>query len=415
MKTINIFTFLFVLPLFLYSQQMVTVGSGYVWQAYYNFETGQAAIVENDAWDIGFSNFGQIDGGIFINESVSFMANPMVLYLAPTNDWNEDISDTSVYVDSIALFNPEQDWAEGAFNTPKDPDDFADYGWGTYDPSTHAIMGDRVFVIKKRNGQYIKFMMNSLAGGMYDFRYANLDGSDERNFTITRSDYADSPLIFFSLDTIDLLEDMPSNYDLIFQRYSAPLDAGDEIVQYTVTGVLLAPGSEGLEAKGVDPITVDHKEYLSDLTTIPSAIGHEWKYFDFASGWVVANDRVYFVKTRNDAYYKVFFTGFSGSSTGFFTFEVTELDLTSLEEALRNNIEIKVYPNPTTGYFSIEYPESISGLSARLYNMNGQMVKEWMVDTTIGYNLPIDIPGNSYVLQLYSGNDLLSVKKLIKQ
>ncbi|MBT8191553.1 MAG: hypothetical protein KJO29_14070, partial [Bacteroidia bacterium] len=63
----------------------------------------------------------------------------------------------------------------------------------------------------------------------------------------------------------------------------------------------------------------------------------------------------------------------------------------------------------------IEYPESISGLSARLYNMNGQMVKEWMVDTTIGYNLPIDIPGNSYVLQLYSGNDLLSVKKLIKQ
>lgn len=415
MKTFNIIFILTILPFLAFSQQMVTVGSGYVWQAYYNFESGQAEIVENDAWDIAFSNLGQIDGGIFINESVSFMATPMVLYLAPSTDWNDDITDTSMYVDSITLYNPEEDWTEGAFNTPRDPNSAADYGWGTYNPQNHAITGDRIFVIKKRNGQYIKFMMNSLAGGIYDFRYANLDGSDEMNFTIAKSDYADTPLIFFSLETHDIMDNMPKDYDLIFQRYSTPLDAGDETVQYTVTGVLLAPGTEGLEAKGVDPATVDHKEYLADLSTIPSSIGHEWKFFDFASGWIVANDRVYFVKTRNDAYYKVFFTGFSGSSTGFFTFEVTELDLTAVKEDLFNNTEINIYPNPTTGYFTIEYPESVSDLSVQLLDVKGQLIKQWTPDARKGYNLPVDLPGNSYVIRLYSKDRLIAVRTLIKQ
>jgi hypothetical protein len=38
------------------------------------------------------------------------------------------------------LYNDELSWVNGALNVPRNPDDFADFGWGTYNSNNHAIM-----------------------------------------------------------------------------------------------------------------------------------------------------------------------------------------------------------------------------------------------------------------------------------
>ena len=62
----------------------VSVGASYSQQAYYSVSTGEVEVVENEAWDIAFSAAGQQDAGIFLNESVSFMAAPLQVFLVDT-------------------------------------------------------------------------------------------------------------------------------------------------------------------------------------------------------------------------------------------------------------------------------------------------------------------------------------------
>lgn len=46
------------------------------------------------------------------------------------------------------------------------------------------INGNRVFVIKLRDGSYKKLMIQSFAGGTYNLKYANFDGTEEKTVAI---------------------------------------------------------------------------------------------------------------------------------------------------------------------------------------------------------------------------------------
>jgi len=411
MKSIPVlFVLLYIITQPLFAQiDQVSVGSGYSQQAYYSLSTGAVEVIENDAWDISFSALNGQDAGLFVNESAGFMGAPMQVFLAPTTDWSENIIDTDIFVDSVALHNPEENWSEGAFNTVADPASSFDYGWGTYNPMTHIIEGDKIFVIRNRQGNLFKMQVTDLLDGVYTIRWASLDGSNEKTQSIDKSN-AVNGMIHFSFDTVSTV-DMPNDYDLIFQRYTTPLDAGDGLeIQYTVTGVLLANGVEAVIADGVDPSTVRESDYSDNYTSLPTIIGHTWKSFDFASGWLIDEDRTHFVKTNDGEIYQLTFFDFEGSSTGTTTLERTLVGTVSSIDDINSDATLVVFPNPTSEYFMIG-SDSQEEFKVTITNNSGQLMSAEVRYIDEPISLENYSPG-IYNIAIQS-TDFLTIKRLV--
>ena len=331
----------------------VSVGASYNQQAYYSLSTGESVVITNDAWDIAFSTSGQQDAGVFFNESASLSNPALQVFLADTEDWTSPITDTDSFTDEVALQNPEANWTEGAMNSIKDPSSPFDYGWGAYNPQNHTIEGAKIFVIKKRDGSFIKFRVESLSGGIYTMQFADLDGTNEVSFQIDKNESIGA-LAYYSFESQDVV-DMPTDYDLIFQRYTTPLDAGDgTFLEYTVTGVLLAPGVQAVVADGIDPSSVSESDYADQYSSLPTTIGHTWKVFDFSAGWIIDEDRTHFIKDRNGDTYQLTFYDFEGSGTGTTTMERNLITSVATSEVPFVDQYLSVFPNPSTAYFVID-------------------------------------------------------------
>lgn len=410
----KIFTLLMIviaIPITIVAQiNQVSVGQGYSQQAYYNLETDEVEVVANEAWDVAFTAFGQHDAGVFINESATFMTSPQLAFVTTVSDWTESITDTDMFADSLALYNLDENWTEGAFNTVKDDASPFDYGWGVYNPQSNTVEGDKIFIIKKRDGSFIKFQVVSLAGDMYTIRYADLNGDNEQVHEISKQD-AINGMLHFSLETNKLV-DMPSDYDLIFQRYSTTLDAGDgSFIPYTVTGVVLAPTTEAVTIDGVDPSDIDINLYLEDLTPSPLEIGHDWKSFDFSSGWIIDTDRTHLVKNANGTLYKITFFDFEGSSTGITTLEKTVVGTVSSIDIKSDSPLLKIFPNPTKEYFSITLDDEHNHHVAIL-DANAKVIKSLTIKSNERIDVG-DLASGIYYIHLMSSSSSVKVSPLI--
>lgn len=393
----SIIVFLLSLSTLVSQVDQISLGENYSQQAYYNLETGEVTTIKNTSWDIAFSNLGQQDAGIFINESASLVGGVLKLYSTDVTDWSTPITDTSIFTDSNILYNNEESWESGAFNKVAHSTDPFDYGWGAYNPQTHIVEGTTIYVIEKRDGTFIKFQMESLLGGTYNFRIANLDGSNEILESVSKNENLNQSIILYSIaqnTTIEIPE-----YDLIFQRYTTPLDAGSgDTIEYTVTGILLAAGVEAAVAYNVNPYDVELDDYLNDFSSNINTIGHDWKYYDFSSGWIMDQQRVQFVKTKNNNYYKLVFYDFEGSSTGVITFEKTNLGIIS---STNNNSEevpnLNVYPNPTTEIVNI------SGITQKtkveLFSVNGERIFKKEIEKNNTFNIS-HLPQGQYIFHI---------------
>lgn len=370
-KFIYLLFLTFQLPLF-GQLTSVSTGTGYSKQSFYHLATGTETQINNDAWDFAFSNSGSLDVGILINESVSSTGNPLRLYLAPTLIWEEPITDLSGFVDSVQLFNPDIQWSTGAFNTVKDSGNPLDFGWGNYNSQTHIIEGSRIFILQKRDLSYCKLQIQQLSGSEYTFRYASLDGSNEVVKTINRNNFVGEPLLFYSMNTGNII-DTPENYDFIFMRYFSALDAGGVIVEYPVTGILLAPGTKGVKATHIDPLEVDESDYKNDYTENLQVIGHDWKFFDFNQGWVLDDSTAYFIQTQNKDKYKLVFLEFKGSSTGTALFLQEFLGNTSEVHDENNKVVFQICPNPVSDFIKIE-SDALGKIQYALYSMDGRLL-----------------------------------------
>ena len=384
--------------------EQVSMGASYGEQAYYKLSTGEVTTIANNAWDIAFSNEGMTDAGVFINESASLMGSPIKLFLTSETDWNTTITDVSLFVDDVAVLNPETNWITGAFNTVADETNPFDYGWGAYNPTSHTIEGDKIFVIQKRDGSFFKLQITSLSGGVYNFKYADLDGSNEVSTSVSKEDSPGHDLIYFSFDTGDEVE-VPTDYDLIFQRYSTPLPDGmGGVINYTVSGVLLAPNTSAVVAYDVDPATVEESDYADQYSTDLATIGYNWKSYDFTSGWLIDDSRANFVKTAEGELYKIVFFDFEGSSTGVTTLEKTALGATTTNQLDNTVSTLELFPNPTSGYITIKGLQANSLVS--VYSINGQqLIQSQVTDNLEGLDLSA-LANGVYKVLVRTGSEL---------
>lgn len=413
------------LPFWAFAQiEQVTVGPGYSQSVYYSLKDGSAQGHALSTWDIAFEVFGQTSAGIFVNEGVANSnAAPLPqvsLYLSDTSDFYAAI-DTSMI--GARLHNQELSWAEGAFNAAKDPQNPFDYGWGEYDVTTHQVVGNRVFILQLRDSSYKKIQINALAGGAFQFTYANLDGTGDTTQTLIRADFSGKTLAYFSFESETFLDLEPEAWDLLFTRYTTPLDDGQgNILQYMVSGVLSGRDVQVAQADSVDPNTVDPADYQEAYTEELTAIGHDWKSFDLnLFQWSVPEDRVYFIKTREDSLWKVQFIDFEGASTGTSTLEKTPLGvLTHLsQDELKIKFAFNAYPNPAQGDFWVAYelPGTVKVARLELLDLQGRKVWERPLARQMGFHaqdIQTQLPAGMYMLRLQLGQHMLADKLLIQ-
>ncbi len=402
MKTIYTFLILF-LGVSLNAQdiEQVSVSPAYGQQAYYTLSTGEVQVVDNDAWDLAFSNDGLQDAGVFINESAPLEGAGLQVHLAPTANFDDIITDTDQFTEETQMHNPEIDWTNGVFNSTRSLMDPFDYGWGRYSPMLNTVVGNQVYVIRLRDESWIKFMIEKLEITDYHIKWADLDGANEQTAIISKSAEADV-LMHFSFASSDVV-DMPRDYDLIFQRYTTPAffpQQSPDTLEYMVTGVLLGPGTRAVVARDVNPDDVNEADYSDQYTDQVNTIGYDWKEFDFTIGWIMDLERAQFVKTSDDRVYKIVFLDFEGASTGTTTLEKTDLGIVATDDLWKWGISI--YPNPASDRYEIETPE-LQELQIEWYSTDGRLQSHNNILSNTAQTIPLDLTSGQYYLRVMDG------------
>ncbi len=414
-------------PLFAQTTQQISTGTGYQKQSYVNLTAGTEKQVNNTAWDIAFSVDDVQHAGIFINESAGSSmgtALPEVnVFYALTEDFSEEPTPGSLT--DFQLFNTEKSWSYGGFNEIRDTTNAFDFGWGFYDDQTGQISGNAVYVIKLRNDQYLKLKVESLAGGIYTFRYANLDGTNEVTKTINKADHSGKTLAYFSFESGDVVDVEPTSggFHLLYCRYYTPylVPGTTDYVPYNVTGVLSGPGSQVARANGIDPATVSYTSYQDSLHSELNTIGYDWKILSGFS-FVLDQDLVYFLKTADSRVWKLRFVSFGGSSTGNTTIEKTDLGIISaVNDPMAIGMQALLYPNPVQDRLAValDVPFGL-GSQAQLsvIDLLGRTVAQQQVTLNEGFQVfemaAQTWAAGTYVLHLKLAGGEVNLGKVVK-
>lgn len=416
----RIFTLLFfsLFTLFAFSQTNVEVvtGEGYANEVYYSFENGSVETSARDNWDLAFAS-ERMDVSILANNGAG-----VEVYTYPNGDitsWN-DVDTTGMYM-WTPMYNSIESMNDGALLRNIDLDNAFDQGWGIYNMTSHVIEGDSLFVVKTVAGEYKKLWVvgaNPNQGfNTWEFKYADLDGGSEETITIDADDYAAYNYIHFSISNNAVVNKEPVStaWDLLFTRYF------DYTIPYYVTGVQI--NSKYVQVQQVDGVDqVTYENYTeSNFTKNWTEIGSDWKEFDMGTfTYTVEDQRVYFTKIMNEAgtdstYWKLYFTAFSGSTEGKYSFTQKNVtDNTAIDE-LEGVKLFEVYPNPTANYISL-VTDSKTELQVIITDISGKLVYESQMEQGFTKKqIAVDqLPAGVYNVSITSAKGISS-QKFIKQ
>lgn len=409
----SIFTFLLLLSMITsaYSQTPVDVitGENYTDEVYYSLDNDVLKTAPGNSWDIAF-DASQMSVSVLANNGRGVM-----VYTWPKGaigDW-ETVDTTGMAW--TPMYNSIEDWEYGAFNANTVPGNDFDYGWGTYNMVSHNITGDSIFIIKLANGDFKKFAIDykKAVQNVWSFKYASLDGTKQTTVTLDGNDYKGKSFIQFSISNNVVVEQEPAErWQLLFTRYY------DYNIPYYVTGVLSNSGVKIQQVNGVSQ--TDFEDYQDEMfnDTI-SEIGSDWKSFSMASfTYEVDPEVVYFVQdteAADNSIWKLYFTGFSGSATGTYSFVKKKLGTTGVNSISERNLT--VYPNPASQEINVIHDFS-GATEITIYNISGQPVFKSQSFENTGLNKNTvnieSLPTGLYSLLIRSGNDVKTVKFLKK-
>jgi hypothetical protein len=374
--------------LFAQTTVTVTTGPSNSQQTWYSLQNGVVESRDLAEWDLAFEITG-ITGSILANT-----AKGILVYKTPFTLAQWAAVDTAGLSTSWpAQHNSETNWSAGAFNRRLNSNPFY-LGWGTYNMSTHNILGDTVFVVKLADGAFKKFRVDNYlsATNTFTFTWSNLDGSNEQSNTLNRSTYAGRNFGYVSLVNNTVFDREPANstWDLLFTKYMAFVPFPTPSM-YPVAGVLQNAGTEAQRVNGVDYTFSDWS--AAPFSTEIDQIGYDWKSFNQQTfQWEYATDRVHFVRDQAGNVWKLVFTTYGGSANGNMTFTQELMSATSVEENLAN-VGFTVYPNPTNNgqvQLVIDGPESTMDLS--IVDMAGRIVLQQRLNGLVDLNAhPVDV------------------------
>ncbi|MCA0429052.1 MAG: T9SS type A sorting domain-containing protein [Bacteroidetes bacterium] len=389
----------------------VSIGAGYANQKWYSLQNDEQGSAPKNNWDIAFdpSGFGT---SIHINSVIGTM-----LWTYPSADTTGWATIDTTGINSwVPKYNSDTSWVIGAFDKGAVTSNANDVGWGIYNSITHIITGDSLFVIKLSNGSYKKLWIINSTGTGYNFKYADLNGSNLQTKFISKSAYANKIFGYYSLQTNTALDREPvttANWDLLFTQYTAFVPT-----PYTVGGVLSNKGVRVAQADNVsNPVTFNNW-FGQPYKTAINEIGYDWKAF--TTSWLIAQDTVYFVKSKTGDIWKMRFTGFGGSSNGNYIFSKEKLSTVGINENNEVKASVSIYPNPSnssnvTVLYDLE--KNYSNAQLNIFDITGKLITQENLNNTIGfYSHTINtqnLKAGVYVVSIKLNNTTIQQKLIV--
>jgi hypothetical protein len=394
-------------------QKEVVTGAGYANDVYYSLENGTVTTVARNNWDIAF---------VTQQMSVSVLANNgsgVELYTYPGGDIDDWATVDTTGMDWSPMYNSLETFDEGAFNAHSLG--HPDYGWGIYNMTTHTITGDSIFIIKTLADSIMKvaIVQKSAIANTWEFKYAYLDGTGEQTVPLSAATYIDNYFIHYSIDSTKFVDREPAmeDWDLLFTKYIDYVPT-----PYSVTGVLINDHhilAQEVRESGMDQST--HSTYKdSAFKSNISMIGYDWKKLNASYSYDIIDTVVYYVKSYSEtdsSYYKLYFTGFSGSmGGGIYTFMQEEMILGVSTGAPGEVQKLQVYPNPAADRINVVF--DLEGRSdIDIIDMTGRLVHTTHYDASGFTNLSLDVsslnPGVFFIR--VSAEDESNVLRFIKK
>jgi hypothetical protein len=403
----KIFTSLLALVALSVSAQVVVSDSvltmGGASDVYYDLSSQTQTPVSRTTWDIGLTTDGR-GASVIINENAGV---ELYLYSTDTSDWSS-IDTNGFAFDNI--YNSETTWNAGAFANQGTT--HPDYGWGMYDMNSHDINGNRLFIVKTKDGDYLKVVIDKMsAAGLYTFRTAKLDGSDLESYSYskTQAESKDKNFALLNLTSGDFVYTNPNtkDWDILFTKYITFVQAGPNSRYQPVGGVKINAGCEVAQRDNVSP--TDNDTSSLTWTTDITEIGWDWKTFDLqTSSYSMVAGRTYFVRTANGSVHKIWFTDYS-VGTAIYKFN-TEALLLGTDKITKLNTT--VYPNPTAASLTIDNKEK-EALTYTLLNTQGVTVYTGTVGAFTSNSISTnDFANGVYFLQL-STSSITNTQRVI--
>ena len=374
----------------------VSMGAGYVNTVWYDIENDVETKASATSWDIALA-VRPLDAAIQFNPNNPFTFNQSI---------NSIINWASVGAADTAkltkpLYNGFLSWSDGAFNATKNLSDPFDYGWANYNQATKNVTGDSVFIIKTIKGDWKKIAITSLKfDTTYFIRYANLDGTNEKNLEIKKTDYPKKNFVYLSLSDDKISNPEPDNdkWDILFTKYHgiAPNPSNGVLTPYTLIGAfqnnVLVNERGVFKFKGATAVKVTRKEIEKDdfdqtkLSNNINTIGSEWKTFTGTS-FVTSDSTTFFVKNRNAKFFKLNFKSFGGAANGNFIFDKKALLTLSVKDVINGTASLAIYPNPSNGSdLTLVYDlgKNAQKVDFQLVSLSGQVVYAQKLQITEG-------------------------------
>jgi hypothetical protein len=385
-----------------------TVAIGAENEVYYSLENDEVKTVKRGNWDIAF-NVAFYGASILTRG-----ASNVELYVYENGDTSGWLSfDTTGLSTWGPRHNSMVNWSEGAFSRRT-----SSYsGWGNYNVMNHFTTADSLFLIKTSEGSYKKFWIDRLASGVYYFKYADLDGSNEVSDTVSKSDYTNKNFAYYSIDSQTELDREPKNdsWDLLFTKYTTMLNYGGAQMPYGVTGVLSNVGVDVNKVSGIHKSEVDTAD--GSFSNNISTIGWDWKSYS-GGGYVTSDSLTHFVKSKSGDVWKMNFTGYKGGSNGEFHFsKEIFLGVTAMEDI--DVLDVSTYPNPTTDFLNIVlHQKDNENLNVTVFNMSGSLIySEFFAGTSGVNNLQLSVGEYSkglYLVNIESQKASVQTRFIVK-
>ncbi|HEY1046407.1 MAG TPA: T9SS type A sorting domain-containing protein [Bacteroidia bacterium] len=392
----------------------VSTAATYTNQIWYSLSNDEVASQPKDNWDLGIEITG-FNSSILVNTQKTGVA----AYATPYTWTNWSAFDTTGYKKWTALHNSDTMWEIGALNKTG-VYDTEDMGWGTYDMSSHAVLGTRLFLLALPGNKFYKLGVKSLIAGTYTITYKSIDGTDSSTFTVSKSNFADRHFAYYRFDTKSLFDREPNknDWDLTFTKYiynNYPAGGG-QFIPYGVTGILQNKGVKVAELRTVD--VAQTNDYMSaTYSNHINIIGSDWKTFT-GTAFEITDSLVYFVEDIEDNYWKVVMTGFSGSATGNYIFSKQLLSTVGINDATSEN-RISVYPNPSKSGAALTLLGDFGSenINFQIYAADGKSVYSNVLIGNSSFNaieLPLNLSKGIYFIQLEVSGKITSTKLVIE-
>lgn len=344
----------------------VSIQNWYSNETWYQLADGTETTAPKNEWDIAFSTDG-------FSSTIHFNHSNGAKIWSYQNGTNTDWStiDTTGITNWNQVYNSPTSWEIGAFDQNVNVSSQFDYGWGVYNMSTHFVTGDSLYIVQLASGDYKKLDIINLANGSFNFRFSNLDNSNEETKVFTKADYSTKLFGYYSIENDVFINREPAldSWDLVFKQYIDFVPT-----PYLVTGIICSPNWTVAKESGIaNPSTfVDYSS--STFNEEINTIGYDWKSFNMSTyEYDIVDDVVYFLQNTSGDVWKIIPTGFGGSTTGKFYFSKEKLATAGIENQDKSAF-LSIYPNPVSEQFVVTFDSKSTTSELAIYNSLGQLI-----------------------------------------